>query len=213
MLDVCEIFRSLQGESTYAGLPCSFVRLSGCNLRCTYCDTRYASDAPGVPMTVAAIISRVRQLGTDLVEVTGGEPLLQAETPELLEMLASIAGNVLVETNGSQPLPPRRRWHAIMDVKCPGSGMHERMYWTNLERLQSRDEIKFVVSDRADFDYALFHIRKHTLDRHGVPLLVSPVAGAVEPAELAAWVIESGLPLRLQLQLQRIIWPKVRRGV
>lgn len=212
MLQVTEIFRSIQGESTRAGLPCTFVRLSGCNLRCRWCDTRHAYEA-GPAMSVAQVVARVRELGLDLVEVTGGEPLLQPEAPELLEALAAVARTVLLETNGSQPLPVRRHWHAILDVKCPGSGMHERMYWLNLERLQALDELKFVIGDRADFDYAVFHIRKHDLARRGVPLLVAPVAGALPLAELAAWILASGLPLRLQVQLHKLIWPGVERGV
>jgi 7-carboxy-7-deazaguanine synthase len=211
MLQISEIFRSLQGESTYAGLPCTFVRLSGCNLRCRWCDTSHAWES-GEPLSLAQVVTQVRELGTDLVEVTGGEPLLQPETPDLLEALAAVARTVLLETNGSQPVPVRRHWHAILDVKCPGSGMHERMYWTNLERLQPRDELKFVVCDRADFDYALFHIRKHALHTRGIPLLLSPVTDCLAPRELAAWILATGLPLRLQLQLHRLVWPEKERG-
>lgn len=214
MLDVCEIFRSLQGESTFAGLPCTFVRLAGCNLRCTWCDTRYSHEH-GAPMTAAAVIARVRELGTDLVEVTGGEPLLQDEAPDLMEALAEISGTVLVETNGSLPLPPRRRWRAVLDIKCPGSGMHERMHWNNLERLRPGDELKFVIAGRADFDYAVGRIRRHALDRHGCPLLISPVGGVpdLKLPDLAAWILESRLPLRLQLQLHKLVWPPDARGV
>ena len=212
MVKVNEIFRSLQGESTFAGLPCTFVRLTGCNLRCTYCDTQQAYDT-GTDMAVTDVVIRVRELGTDLVELTGGEPLAQNEALDLLELLAESCGTVLVETNGSLPLPPRRRWRAIVDIKCPGSGMHEHMYWGNLERLQLRDEVKFVITDRSDFDYAVRRIRHHGLERRGCPLLVSPVAPGLVPADVAAWILEAKLPLRLQLQLHKLIWPGIDRGV
>jgi 7-carboxy-7-deazaguanine synthase len=212
MLTVTEIFRSIQGESTWAGLPCTFVRLTGCNLRCNYCDTAYAYEH-GAQMTLPQVVTRVRELGMDLVEVTGGEPLAQEAVPELLAALAEISTVVLVETNGSLPLPPRRRWHAILDVKCPGSGMAAHMHWGNLEKLQPRDEVKFVVGDRADFDYAVQKIRHHGLEKRGLPLLFSPVAGRLPPAELAMWILETKLPLRLQLQMHKIIWPDKDRGV
>ncbi len=212
MLKVHEIFRSLQGESTFAGLPCTFVRLTGCNLRCRWCDTTHAWDE-GTEMTLAAILGRVRELGADLVEVTGGEPLFQDEATDLLDDLCRLGGTVLVETNGSLPLPPRRAWHAILDVKCPGSGMHERMHWNNLERLHPGDELKFVVANREDFDYAVGKIRRHGLEKRNLPLLVSPVVGEVKPADVAAWVLESRLPLRLQLQLHKLLWPGVNCGV
>ena len=212
MLNVTEIFRSLQGESTYAGLPCTFVRLTGCNLRCRYCDTQYSYDH-GAPMTLPQVITRVRELGLDLVEVTGGEPLAQEAAPDLLSALAEIATTVLVETNGSLPLPPRRRWHAVLDVKCPGSGMAQHMHWGNLERLLRGDEVKFVVGSREDFDYAVQKIRHHGLEKRGLPLLVSPVTSLLPPAELAAWILAEKLPLRLQLQMHKIIWPGRDRGV
>lgn len=226
MLNVCEIFRSLQGESTWAGLPCVFVRLTGCNLACRYCDSEYARTEPGQPMTVAAVVAEVRRLGlpaeaaalgdarVPLVELTGGEPFLQPESLDLLSALAPVAQTVLVETNGSLLLPSYREFHAILDVKCPGSGMAARMDWRNLDRLQPGDEVKFVVSDRADFDYAVTAVRRHDLHRRaGVALLLSAVAGAVPPRDLAAWILDSGLPLRLQLQLHKLLWPDIPRGV
>jgi len=212
MLNVTEIFRSLQGESTYAGLPCTFVRLTGCNLRCRYCDTQYSYDH-GLQMTLPQVVTRVRELGVDLVEVTGGEPLAQEEAPDLMSALAEIATTVLVETNGSRPLPPRRRWHAILDVKCPGSGMAQHMHWGNLERLLRGDEVKFVVGNREDFDYAVQKIRHHGLEKRGLPLLFSPVTSQLPPADLAAWILDAKLPLRLQLQMHKIIWPNRDRGV
>ena len=212
MLNVTEIFRSLQGESTYAGLPCTFVRLTGCNLRCRYCDTQYSYDH-GVQMTLPQVVTRVRELGVDLVEVTGGEPLAQEEAPDLMSAVAEIATTVLVETNGSLPLPPRRRWHAIVDVKCPGSGMAQHMHWGNLERLLRGDEVKFVVGSHEDFDYAVQKILHHGLEKRGLPLLFSPVTPQLPPATLATWILEAKLPLRLQLQMHKIIWPNRDRGV
>ena len=222
MLNVSEIFRSLQGESTWAGLPCVFVRLSGCNLACRYCDSEYARAEPGRRLSVAAVVAEVRRLGFEpgagervpLVEVTGGEPLLQPDSLELLTALAPVAATVLVETNGSLLLPSFREFRAVLDVKCPGSGMAERMDWRNLDRLQPGDEVKFVVGDRVDFDYAVEVVRTHgLLARPGVALLLSPVAGRVAPREVAAWLLASGLPLRLQLQLHKLLWPDIIRGV
>ena len=212
MLSVCEIFRSIQGESTFAGLPCVFVRLSGCNLRCRYCDTTYAS-APGEPMIVDQVLARVATLPGDLVEVTGGEPLLQPGTPVLLEALAAQGRTVLLETNGSLPLPSPRRCRAIMDLKCPSSGEADKIHWENLDRLQPGDELKFVMSDRADFDWAVTVIRERRLDQVGYPLLFSPAFGALDPRLLADWILDSGLTVRLHLQLHRLIWPGVERGV
>ena len=148
-----------------------------------------------------------------MVEVTGGEPLAQDDAQDLLAALAEVATTVLVETNGSLPLPPRRRWHAIMDVKCPGSDMAPRMHWGNLEKLLRGDEVKFVVGSREDFDYAVQKIRHHGLEKRGLPLLFSPVTSLLPPAELAKWVLESKLPLRMQVQLHKIIWPDKERGV
>ena len=221
MLNISEIFRSLQGESTWAGLPCVFVRLSGCNLACRYCDSEYARTDAGTRMSVAETVTAVQRLGltaaaatVPLVELTGGEPLLQADAVPLLDALHAVCDSVLVETNGSILLPPTRAFHTILDVKCPGSGMAAHMEWRNLRRLQAGDEVKFVISDRGDFDYALEVIRKQELCGHrGVALLMSAVAGSVAPPELAAWILASGLPLRLQLQVHKLLWPDIRRGV
>ncbi|OGV68808.1 MAG: 7-carboxy-7-deazaguanine synthase [Lentisphaerae bacterium RIFOXYB12_FULL_65_16] len=211
-LDVCEMFRSIQGESTYAGLPCVFVRLTGCNLRCRYCDTGYAYEE-GRKLSISSIIHRVDELGGGLVEVTGGEPLLQPATPTLLFALAESGRRVLLETNGTLLLPEVRPYHVIMDLKCPGSGQSEKTEWRNLELLQAGDEIKFVIWDRADFDWAVETILTRELDGAGLPLLFSPVAGKIEPERLAEWVLATGLPLRLQLQLHKLIWPGRERGV
>lgn len=209
---VTEIFRSVQGESTFAGLPCVFVRLSGCNLRCRYCDTTYAYE-PGRLMTAAEIVARVESLGGGLVEVTGGEPLHQDGTPALLEYLVAQGRTVLLETNGSRLLPQDRDYHVIMDLKCPASGETAKIEWANIERLQPGDELKFVICDRRDFDWAVDTIRERDLGKLALPLLFSPVLGTLEPRDLAAWILESGLDVRLQLQLHKLIWPDTPRGV
>ena len=209
---VTEIFRSLQGESTWAGLPCVFIRLSGCNLRCRYCDTTYAYPR-GERMTMPAVAAAVAAFATPLVEITGGEPLLQPAAPGLASMLAASGNTVLVETNGSLLLPEDRSFLAIMDVKCPGSGEAESTLWENFARLRAGDELKFVVASRADFDYAVEVVREHGLEARGIPLLISPAADALAPGPVADWILASGLSLRLQLQLHRILWPARHRGV
>jgi len=207
-----EIFFSIQGESSYAGLPCAFVRLTGCNLRCTYCDTRHAYEE-GEERTIEQVIEAAEGFPTGLIEITGGEPLLQEETLSLVAALAERTRKVLIETNGSVSLRGiDARATAIMDIKCPGSGMSGRMLWDNLDRLRSHDEIKFVLTDRADYDWATGIIRKHRLlERHIVHM--SPAYGIMEPRRLASWILEDGLGVRLQLQLHKYIWPGVERGV
>jgi 7-carboxy-7-deazaguanine synthase len=211
-LTVCETFYSLMGESTLAGLPAFFIRLSGCNLRCRYCDTFYAY-AGGEEISAAELVKQARTYPTRLVLVTGGEPLLQPETPQLLAELAAAGFTVCLETNGSQPvvgLPERVR--RVLDVKCPGSGMAGHNDWRNLEVLGPEDEVKFVISHREDFDWALEVIKTHCLaDR--LPVLISPVFGAFPAREAAAWILESALPLRLNLQLHKYLWGPERRGV
>ena len=209
MLQVAEIFHSIQGESTAAGRPCVFVRLSGCNLACRYCDTEYAREATGQGMSMAEILAAVSLFNCRLVEVTGGEPLLQPETPELLEKLAEAGYEVLVESNGTLPLPESRRWRAILDMKCPGSGAADSFAPVNLERLRKGDEIKFVVGGRADFEWALGRIAELDLTALGCELLFSPVFGKCSPDQLAAWILASAPspPVRMQLQLHRHIWP------
>jgi 7-carboxy-7-deazaguanine synthase len=210
-LTVCETFCSIMGESTLAGTPAFFIRLTGCNLRCRYCDTTYAY-AQGREMPIAALLATARSHPPRLVLVTGGEPLLQAETPRLLEELAAAGFTVYLETNGSRPLGAvDPRVHRVLDVKCPGSGMSGHNDWRNLALLTARDEVKFVISDRADFDWALAVIKKHRLTARA-PVLVSPVFGQVPPREAAAWILASGLPLRLNLQLHKLIWGPEARG-
>lgn len=210
-LKVCETFYSIMGESTFAGLPGFFIRLSGCNLRCRYCDTTYAYEG-GRPRSPAALVKAARAYPTNLVLVTGGEPLLQANTPALLTQLAEAGLTVLLETNGSLSLREvDRRVHRLLDLKCPGSGMAEHNDWSNLEFLTSRDEVKFVVSDRADFAWALQVVREYRLAAR-LPVLISPVFGQVPAEEAAAWILKSRLPLRLNLQLHKYLWGPEARG-
>ena len=212
MLSISEIFRSIQGESTFAGLPFVFVRLAGCNLSCVYCDTKYARDEPGHHLEVDEIIEQVEQMGGDLVGVTGGEPLLQVETPKLLHSLVALGKTVLVETNGSIPLPAKRGYRVVMDLKCPSSGEVCSHHEDNPGSLTNNDEVKFVISDRADFDWAIEQTCKYRFIERGINVLVSPVHGLIAPAVLADWVLASSLPFRLQLQLHKLIWPDAERG-
>ena len=211
---VTEIFYSIQGESSYAGLPCAFVRLTYCNLRCVWCDSEYTF-AGGEELSVDAVLERVRAYACPLVEVTGGEPLVQKrECCELVRRLCDEGYTVLVETGGGLDVSPLdARAVKILDVKCPGSGEAGRNHWPNLERLGPRDEVKFVVKDRADFDYALGVIDRYRLGERAPEVLISPVWGAVAWADLAAWVLASGVRARLQLQMHKLIWGAEARGV
>lgn len=212
MLHLTEIFISLQGEGTRAGRPCVLVRLAGCNLRCRWCDTRYAFDE-GTPTTVQAVLDRVAELHCPLVELTGGEPLLQPDSLELLRRLADAGYEVLLETSGERDIAPvDPRVVRIVDVKCPGSGMAERNRWENLEQLRPHDEAKFVLAGREDYDYARDVIARYDLARR-CTILMGAVAGELDPAELAAWIVRDRLPVRLQVQLHRILWPGTDRGV
>jgi 7-carboxy-7-deazaguanine synthase len=207
-----EIYRSLQGESTFAGLPCVFIRLTACNLRCVYCDTPHAF-AQGDVLELDEIMTRALQLGDDLVEITGGEPLLQPEVYPLMTRLADAGKTVLLETSGAidtSLVDPRVR--IILDVKTPGSGEEQANLWSNLERLKATDEVKFVVCDRADFVWSTEVVRTHGLTAI-CPVLLSAVFGQVNPTELAGWILESGLPVRLQLQQHKILWDPTARGV
>ncbi len=217
-LRVTEVFRSIQGESTWAGLPCTFVRLTGCPLRCTWCDTAYAFHG-GERWGLADLVERVRELGTTLVEVTGGEPLSQRPAFALVRRLLDDGFTVLVETSGAvdvAPLDPRA--HKIMDLKCPGSGESERNLWSNLEHLGPADEVKLVVKDRTDFTWARDVIRERGLDRRVEEgrlgaILVSPVWGETDLEALAGWILHEGLPVRLQVQLHKLVWGAEATGV
>ncbi len=211
-LVVHEIYRSIQGESTFAGLPCVFVRLTACHLRCHYCDTRHAF-RHGKTIALEEVLNRTLAWGDRLVEVTGGEPLLQPEVFPLMARLADAGKTVLQETSGAVDIAPvDPRVHIILDLKTPGSGEVEANLWSNLALLKPIDEVKFVVCDRSDFDWAVSRIRAYRLTDH-VPVLVSAVSGQLDPADLAAWVLETHLPLRLQVQLHKILWHPSARGV
>ncbi|HLA36963.1 MAG TPA: radical SAM protein [Candidatus Brocadiales bacterium] len=205
-LRVNEIFKSIQGESTYAGLPCSFIRLTGCNLRCSYCDTTYAFEK-GIDMSIEEILADMGLLGCNLVEITGGEPLLQEGTGGLVKSLLGEGYKVLVETNGSLDIDVLPEGTIrIVDVKCPGSGMSERMDWKNMERLRPTDEVKFVLSSQEDYTWARGIIDKYALlDKSKV--LMGVAYGKLDPRPLAEWILQDGLEVRLQLQLHRYIWP------
>ena len=217
-LRVTEIFHSIQGESTWSGLPCTFVRLTGCPLRCVWCDTEYAFHG-GERVALDAIVAKVRSIGTRLVEITGGEPLVHPNAFRFAEMLLNNGFTVLVETSGSvdvAPLDPRA--HKIMDLKCPGSGEVDKNLWDNLDQLTVRDEVKFVLADRTDYEWTRDVIRERELDRRLedgrlAALLVSPVWDGLDLADLARWVLEDRLPVRLQTQLHKHIWEPDARGV
>lgn len=208
---VTEIFHSIQGESSHTGRPCTFVRLTGCNLRCAWCDTSYSWNE-GRELSVSRVLAEVEAFGCNLVELTGGEPLLQAGSIPLAKALTDLGYELLVETNGTLPpdmLPPRST--AIVDVKCPSSTMHERMHPALLCSLRPKDELKFVLADRADYDYAAQIVRG--LPATGRITHFSPVSASLPPAELAAWILADRLPVRLTLQLHKIIWHPDARGV
>jgi len=213
MLTVNEIFHSIQGESTWAGLPCVFVRLTACDLRCSWCDTPYAF-TEGTKRTVDEVLREVEAFGCRLVEITGGEPLLQPDVYPLMERLLDGGFQVLLETGGHRSLEGVPAGVVtVMDVKCPASGESHRMDWANLGRLRPRDEVKFVVQDRADYDFARRVIDEHSLSGRVSGILVSPVHGVLDPKELAAWILADRLPVRLQLQVHKYIWGATARGV
>lgn len=203
-MQICEIFYSLQGESTYAGLPCIFIRLAGCNLLCNYCDTPLSHEE-GCEYSLDRIMEEIKTYPAKLVEITGGEPLLQSDCLQLTESLEQAGYTLLMETNGSLSVQPvSNAVHLIIDVKLPGSGAGGSFLTDNLQWLKAGwDEIKFVVSDRADFEYTLAFVREHKLEKH--ILLVSPVTDRLDPATLAEWILQSGLPLRLNLQLHKLL--------
>jgi 7-carboxy-7-deazaguanine synthase len=212
-MKVNEIFYSIQGESSFTGKPCAFVRLTGCNLRCNYCDTQYAFNE-GTEMSVPEILQRIEAFPTRLVLVTGGEPMLQESVHELFKKLLESNYEVLLETGGQVSLADvDPRVHKIMDFKCPSSGMESHNDYDNTRYLTKDDELKFVVEDKRDFDWACDLIRRYNLASRVKEILVSPVFSRVSYADLADWVLHCGIPVRFQLQLQKIVWPHIQRGV
>lgn len=212
-LIVNEIFYSIQGESIHSGRPCIFVRLAGCNLRCSYCDTSYAYEE-GVKLEISEILKQISAYQCRLVEITGGEPLLQPDTPLLIQRLLEDGYEVLMETNGSFDISRvDRRCMIILDIKCPSSGENDKNDLKNLNRLSLNDQVKFVIGSRADYKYAREIITsipaEFPLDR----VLLSPVSGKMPPALLARWILKDKLAVRLHLQLHKIIWPETSRGV
>jgi 7-carboxy-7-deazaguanine synthase len=207
-----EIYRSIQGESTFAGLPCVFVRLAVCDARCVYCDTPHAFNQ-GETWSADAIVARVLGYQCPLVLITGGEPLLQEEVFALMTRLADQGLTVSLETSGAHDVSRvDGRVHIIMDLKCPESGECGNNRWENLDLLKPGDQIKFVISSRGDFDWSVEAIRKHQLDRRFMVLL-SPVFGAISPLDLAQWLLDSQLQVRMQIQLHKVIWDPMARGV
>jgi 7-carboxy-7-deazaguanine synthase len=212
-LVIHEIYASVQGESTFAGLPCTFVRTTGCNLRCTWCDTPQAFYG-GTRMARRAVLDRALSFGTPLVEVTGGEPLLQPGVVPLLTELCDAGRTVLIETSGEADVSPvDPRVHKIMDLKCPGSGESLRNRWANLDHLTARDEIKFVLADRVDYEWMRSAIREKELTRVTPNLLASTVFGRLPTRDLVAWVLEDALPVRVQLQMHKYVWSPDAAGV
>jgi 7-carboxy-7-deazaguanine synthase len=212
-LVIHEIYASIQGESTFAGLPCAFVRTTGCNLRCLWCDTPQAFYG-GTRMQRSDVLARALALGTPLVEVTGGEPLLQPAVLPLLSELCDAGKTVLLETSGEADVSGvDRRVHKVMDLKCPGSGESSRNRWSNLEHLGPGDEIKFVLADRVDYEWMRAAIRERRLEERTRSLLASTVFGKLATRDLVAWVLEDALPVRVQLQMHKIVWGPDATGV
>lgn len=212
LLQVVEIYKSVQGESSFAGLPCTFIRLSGCPLRCRWCDTVYGFK-PGRDWTLEKILQEVRQLNVPLVELTGGEPLAQRQAIELLQSLVDEGFQVLIETSGALSIAEVPKGvTVVMDLKCPGSEMSDRNLWSNLKYLKPSDEIKFVVANRSDFDWAADIIRERNLSNL-CQVLISPAWGLVKPADLVGWILESQVKARLNLQLHKYIWSPRKKGV
>ncbi len=213
ILRITEIYKSIQGESTWAGLPCIFVRLTRCNLRCVWCDTAYAFHG-GEDKSVGDVVDQCRALDCRLVEITGGEPLAQEACTNLAQALLDAGFTVLIETSGSLPIDVLPAGVIrIMDLKCPDSGECDKNHWPNIEALTSSDEVKFVIASRRDYEWARDKTREYDLARRCHSVLFSAVFGAIDAADLVQWILDDKLPVRFQLQLHKFIWPPAARGV
>ncbi len=213
MLTINEIFYSIQGESTRAGQPCVFVRLTACDLRCSWCDTPYAFHE-GSKRTLDEVVADVERYGCQLVEITGGEPLLQDDVYPLMRRLVDSGRTVLLETGGHRPIGGvPDEVIKIVDVKCPASGESDKNDWSNLDALSPHDEVKFVIQDRRDFEFAVDVVRRHGLAGRCAAVLFSPVHGVLHPKTLSEWMLADSVPARLQVQLHKYIWPPSTRGV
>ena len=212
-LKVNEIYESIQGESTWAGWRCVFVRLTACDLRCTYCDTEYAF-YEGKKRAVSDVLAEVLALDYPLVEITGGEPLLQKNVLPLMTALCDAGRTVLIETSGAHDISTiDPRVHRIMDLKTPGSGEVARNLWSNIPHLAKRDEVKFVIGSREDYEWSREQVRTHDLATRCGGVLFSPIFGRIEPRDIVAWILEDKLPVRFQLQMHKFIWEPRARGV
>lgn len=212
-LVVHEIYASVQGESSFVGVPCTFVRLTGCNLRCSWCDTEQAFHG-GARMQRGDVLAKALSFGTPLVELTGGEPLLQPGSLVLMRELADAGRTVLLETSGERDISQvDGRVHRIVDLKAPASGESARNLWSNVAHLTKRDEVKVVLADRADYEWARARVREHRLHERAGHVLFSPVWGSLDPKDLVAWILEDQLPVRFQLQIHKVVWGKDAQGV
>lgn len=212
-LTINEIYFSVQGESTWAGLPCVFVRLTFCDLRCSYCDTKYAF-YEGKKQTLGEIVTAVLAHDCPLVEITGGEPLLQKNVLPLMKLLADAGRTVLLETSGAHDISAvDPRVHRIMDLKTPGSGEGERNLFANIEHLTPHDEVKFVIGSREDYEWSRAQVREHRLAERCRAVLFSPIFGRIDPREIVEWILADNLPVRFQLQMHKFIWTPTQRGV
>ena len=211
-LKINEIYYSVQGESTHTGRPCIFIRLTYCNLRCSYCDTEYAF-YEGKDMKIAQIISEIQQWGCNLVEVTGGEPLFQEECIDLLHELINSNYEVMLETGGSLSISDvPKKVIKIVDFKCPSSKMEKKNLWSIVDDLQGHDEVKFVIGNREDFDWAKDRITEYSLDKI-CTLLFSPTFGEIDPQQIVEWILADNLPVRMQMQMHKMIWSPEEKGV
>ncbi len=212
-ITINEIYHSIQGESTWAGQPCVFIRLTFCDLRCTYCDTEYAF-YEGKKQTLPEIIANASKFDCPLVEITGGEPLLQKNVLPLMTQLAEVGRTVLLETSGAHDISPvDARVHRIMDLKTPGSGEVERNLWANIDHLTTRDEVKCVIGSREDYEWSREKVQQFSLTKRCRAVLFSPIFGRIDPREIVEWILADRLDVRFQLQMHKFIWTPTKRGV